>query len=411
MPRSSRRLHSATVSRLKALLSLTENFSRATLINAGATSAKWKNVVAGWTVAAGKGTSIAIGALISTTFSSTNATIKAKNPAGGVGPAFWVTDSGNYWSVIHNIVNVCQTCSACGSYNSCVYCSSYGEIAQSGCTQTGSCPASSCNGGYSSCPVEGCNGGYSSCPAQGCSNPGTCPVSGCAYYTTEARTSCNSPYFYSTTTCSQYAYYYKYGYACFAWTTTPQTGCGSYYTYYVNVCGGAYTYYISCCVSGAFTYYVTCCPGGTFLYYQTCCPGGFYNYTVSCCTGTTYTYYVYGCTGNSYGASASCGCASYYTYSCNCADNHKIDLYKKENGTETLVSSTSNSTSNIAGIQVITSGNSVTATAYSDTNFSSQVGSTLTTTNTGQKSKDHGIISKASTNSQGYTIDEFRVNE
>jgi hypothetical protein len=88
-----------------------------------------------------------------------------------------------------------------------------------------------------------------------------------------------------------------------------------------------------------------------------------------------------------------------------------MDLYKKENGSETLVSSTSNSTTNIAGIKVTTSGNTVTALAYSDVNFSSQIGSTLSTTNTGQKSKEHGIISKASSSSQGYTIDEFRVNE
>jgi hypothetical protein len=116
------------------------------------------------------------------------------------------------------------------------------------------------------------------------------------------------------------------------------------------------------------------------------------------------------CDGYSYGPSASCGCASSYTYNCNCADHHKIDLVKKENGSETVISSTSNSTTAIAGIKVTTDGNSVTAQAYSDTNYSSQVGSNLTTTNTGQKPKDHGIISRASNASQGYTIDEFKVN-
>ena len=410
MPRGPRRRHSASVSRLKALLSLVEDFSRLTLVNAGATSAKWKHIVPGWVIAAGKGTSTAIGSLISTTFASASVNITAKNPAAGVGPAFWVTDSGNYWSVTRNVVNICQSCTACGAYNSCVYCSSYGEIAQQGCTQSGTCPASVCNGGYSNCPVEGCNGGYSSCPQQGCSNPGTCPQSGCSFYTEEARTSCNSPYFYSVQTCSQYAYYYKYGYACFAWTTTPVTGCGSTYTYYATVCGAPYTYYVSCCVSGAFMYYVTCCPGGTFTYYQSCCPGGFYNYTVSCCTGSTFTYYTYGCTGNSYGAHSSCGCASYYTYNCNCADHHRIDLSKKVNNVETVISSTTNLTTEIKGIKVITSGDNVTASAYSDINFTSQVSSTLSSTNTGQKPKEHGIISKASIASQGYTIDEFRVN-
>ena len=412
MPRAPRRRHSATVSRLKALLSLTENFNKVTLTNAGSTSAKWKHVVSGWVIAAGKGTSTAIGALISTTFASTNATISAKNPAPGVGPAFWVTDSGNYWSVVHNVVNICQTCTACGSYNSCTYCSSYGEIAQAGCTQTGTCPASTCNGGYSSCPVQGCNGGYSSCPVQGCNGGySSCPVSGCLEYATSPRTSCNSPYFYTTTTCSQYAYSYKAGLQCVAYTTTPVTGCMSYYDYFVTVCISEFLYYQTCCPGGTFTYYQTCCPGGTFTYYQTCCPGGFYDYTVSCCVGTSFTYYVYGCTGNSYGANASCGCASYYTYNCNCADNHRIDLIKKENGSESIISSTSNSTSNIAGIKVVTSGDNITASAYSDTGLSSQLGSNISTTHSGQKSKDHGIISKASITSQGYTIDEFRVNE
>jgi hypothetical protein len=82
----------------------------------------------------------------------------------------------------------------------------------------------------------------------------------------------------------------------------------------------------------------------------------------------------------------------------------------KINGTESVISSTANSTTNIAGIKVTTSGNNVTAKAYSDTDFTNQVGSDLSSTNTGQKSKEHGIISRSSTNSQGYTIDEFRVN-
>jgi len=67
-------------------------------------------------------------------------------------------------------------------------------------------------------------------------------------------------------------------------------------------------------------------------------------------------------------------------------------------------------TTNIQGIKVTLSGNNITAQAYSDTNLTSQVGSTLSQTHPGQKSKEHGIISRASNASQGYTIDEFRVN-
>ena len=76
----------------------------------------------------------------------------------------------------------------------------------------------------------------------------------------------------------------------------------------------------------------------------------------------------------------------------------------------TVISSTTNSTTAITGIKVTTSGNNITAQAYSDTNFTNQVGSNLTSTNTGQKPKEHGIISRASNNNQGYTIDEVQVN-
>jgi len=181
---------------------------------------------------------------------------------------------------------------------------------------------------------------------------------------------------------------------CFSYGTC--TTCSSY-----SECSGSY------CAA-----YGSCQTCVTYGQCQTCsgyseqftCTG----YT-SCTVCGAYNQCQY-CNGYSYGPSAACGCASSYTYNCNCADQHKIELIKKENGSETVVSSTSNSSSQIAGIKVITDGNNVTAQAYSDTNYSSQIGSNLTAVNTGQKSKDHGIISRASNASQGYTIDEFRVN-
>jgi hypothetical protein len=410
MPRASRRLHIATVSRLKALLSLVENFSRLTLVNAGATSAKWKHIVPGWVVAAGKGTSTALGALISTTFASANAIIVAKNPAAGVGPAFWITDSGNYWSVAHNVVNICQSCTACGSYNSCTYCSSYGEIAQGGCTAYGNCNGSICNGGYSTCSASAC-AGFGSCPGYVCvGGYGQCLYEYCSRYQNVAVQGCAYYYTYSYTYCSSYSYTYKGGSTCSGYSTGYQTVCGYPYTYYTNLCYEYTSYYYTCCLGSLETYYYTCCTGGYYDYTYSCCPGGFYDYTYTCCTGSYFTYYTYGCTGYSNGVSSACGCASYYTYDCGCQDYHRIDLSKKVSGTETVISSTANSLSNVAGIKVVTSGDNVTASAYSDTNLTSQNGSDLSSTNTGQKPKEHGIISKASITSQGYTIDEFRVN-
>jgi len=408
MPRGPRRRHSASVSRLKALLSLVEDFSRLTLVNAGTTSAKWKQVISGWTIAAGKGTSVAIGSLISTTFSSTNAVIKAKNPASGVGPAFWVTDSGNYWAVVKNTTNICQTCSACGVYNSCSYCSSYAYGSDSSCGCASYTQTQCCNTyGY----VTVCSS-YSTT---------TC----CTAYSSYECCVVNVPFYY---TC------------CTGYTTS--SCCTEYYTYYGNFCCAAYVYNsykgggvcgqpVFCAVTLCFSYgtCTTCssyseCSGSYCAAYGSCQTCVTYGQCQTCsgyseqftCTGYTsctvcgaYNQCQY-CNGYSYGPSAACGCASSYTYNCNCADQHKIELIKKENGSETVVSSTSNSSSQIAGIKVITDGNNVTAQAYSDTNYSSQIGSNLTAVNTGQKSKDHGIISRASNASQGYTIDEFRVN-
>ncbi len=447
MPKSKRKIN-VVASRLKALLSLVENFSRATLTNAGATSAKWRHVVAGWGVSGGKGTSSSIGALISTMFASTDAVLKAKNPASGVGPAFWVTDSGNYWAVVKNTTNICQTCTACGSYNSCSYCSSttYGRDSSCGCQSytTQSCCNSYAYGSHSSC---GC-ASYTTTSC--CSGYGTCTV--CSSYGTQ---SCCTAYFYYPCCLSYYVSYFS---CCSSYYT--YTCCTNEYTYYTYACCGAYTYsaykggvictyYYLCAQTSCSAYgncsacasYTTCaestcnsygecsgcmtygtCTVCTGYSQQSCCTS--YTSCTVCASNNTCTYCNgYGtctvcglynqcsyCNGYTYGANASCGCASYYTFSCSCTDHHKLDLVKKVSGTETVVASTTDQTTDIKGIQVITNGNNITAKAYSDTSLSSQIGSDLTSTHSGQKSKEHGIISRASNASQGYTIDEFRVN-
>ena len=448
MSRKKRKIN-VVASRLKALLSLVENFSRSTLTNAGATSAKWRHVVSGWGVSGGKGTASSIGALISTMFASTDAVLKAKGTASGVGPAFWVTDSGNYWAVVKNTTNLCQTCTACGSYNSCSYCSSYayGSDSSCGCASytTTSCCNSYAYGQHSSC---GC-ASYTTTSC--CSGYGTCTV--CNSYTTES--CCTSYGYYACCSAGYSDYYYT---CCQAYSS--YTCCTNEYTYYSYSCCSSYTYnaykggticavYYLCAVTSCSAYgscaacvsYGTCVVS-TCLGYGACLECiGYGTCTVcngyaqqSCCTSYTsctvcsvnnnctycngytsctvcaaYNQCTY-CSGYSYGPNSSCGCASYYTFNCSCQDHHKIDLVKKVSGTETVVGSTTNLTTDIRGIQVTLSGNNITAKAYSDTNLTSQVGSDLTATHSGQKSKEHGIISRASNASQGYTIDEFRVN-
>lgn len=446
MSRKKRKIN-VVASRLKALLSLVENFSRSTLTNAGSTSAKWRHVVSGWGVSGGKGTSSSIGSLISTMFASTDAVLRAKGTASGVGVAFWVTDSGNYWAVTKNTTNLCQTCTYCGAYNSCSYCSSttYGADSSCGCasyTQT-TCCNSYAYGAHSSCgcasyTTTSCCNGYGTCTV--CTSYGftscctgytqtTCctsyytfyyPV--CGAYTTG--TCCASYWSYQGYCCTSYYYSaYKGIVDCAAWTACTQTFCDSYYTcvgceYYYEAMGQGCNGYTTCTECSSYGTCSTC----TGYSQQSCCTS-YISCTVcaannqctycngygSCTVCAQYNQCTY-CNGYTYGPNASCGCATYYTASCSCQDHHKIDLVKKVGGTETVVDSTVNLTTNIQGIKVTLSGNNITAQAYSDTGLTSQVGSTLSQTHSGQKSKEHGIISRASNASQGYTIDEFRVN-
>lgn len=429
MSRKKRKIN-VVASRLKALLSLVENFSRSTLTNAGATSAKWRHVVSGWGVSGGKGTASSIGALISTMFASTDAVLRVKGTTSGTGAAFWVTDAGNWWSVTKNTTNICQSCTYCGAYNSCSYCSStaYGPDSSCGCA---SYTTQSCCSQYGNVQVctaytnQSCcvayQTTYTSCCSyyvqEECCTVYSAPIMGsyCVAYSTGS--CCASYWTFTGYCCTSYVYSaYKGGVVCASGRSCTQTICDSYYScssctayqnYYYTVCEG----YGTCTNCAAYTTCSqnTCSQYGTC---QVCSSYGFQNQCVaytSCTVCAQYNQCSY-CNGYTYGPNASCGCASYFTANCACQDHHKIDLVKKVGGTETVVDSTVNLTTNIQGIKVTLSGNNITAQAYSDTNLTSQVGSTLSQTHSGQKSKEHGIISRASNASQGYTIDEFRVN-
>lgn len=113
----------------------------------------------------------------------------------------------------------------------------------------------------------------------------------------------------------------------------------------------------------------------------------------------------YPCSGNCYTSS----CSSPFFFTCNCATTHKVNLLKMIASTVSNVASTTFSSA-IASFRAILSGNNVTIKAYSDSSWTTQIGSDWNNSATSPvKTKTHGIIKAPSTYAQGSAIDEFRV--
>ena len=229
-------------------------------------------------------------------------------------------------------------------------------------TYTYSLPACSC-GTYNVTPSAGtypnCNCGVtSSTPSNGgfpncycgsttTTNPtGTYPSCICGSYS-QTTTSC---YGFSPSQCSANGGTYVGG------------SCGCQFTtvnYYCNSCGSTTT-----CLDCPTTYSCIACPTQTYCY--------------SCGTGTGYNYY--------------------------------LRLLQSSGGTVSTATGDVSIGSAAAAIKVTTSGNSITARAYSDTAMTSQLGSSLTYSPASPtKGTQHGIIKAPTDYSQGSTVDDFSV--
>lgn len=108
----------------------------------------------------------------------------------------------------------------------------------------------------------------------------------------------------------------------------------------------------------------------------------------------------------------SCVNSSCSTYSCNCqtctSTSYGMRLLKSISGTISQVVSDVSLSANAAALRVVTSGTSITATAYSDTGFSTSVGTTTVTPSpTPVTGTGAGIIKSPAGISQGSTVDNF----
>jgi hypothetical protein len=108
----------------------------------------------------------------------------------------------------------------------------------------------------------------------------------------------------------------------------------------------------------------------------------------------------------------SCVNSSCSTYSCNCqtctSTSYAMRLLRSVSGTISQVVSDVALSANAAALRVVASGTSITATAYSDTGFSTAVGTTTVTPSpTPVTGTGVGIIKSPAGISQGSTVDNF----
>jgi hypothetical protein len=172
-----------------------------------------------------------------------------------------------------------------------------------------------------------------------------------------------------------------------------------------------------------YTYYYTgTCTGGCESFY-TYCTG--YNTNGQFCTGYATecaSYRTYSCTlsGTDYYAYVApypylVSNGTSYTYTCNCSTCYPQYLRLIRSVSSVISEITSwlvSSTVTALSFRVKTLSNAITASVYSDTNLTNQIGSDIMYTASGASvNGKYGLTIKPSTSSQGYTVSSIEINQ
>lgn len=297
----------------------------------------------------------------------------------GVGASLWVTDAGNWWAV--GVFQQSEDCACTPYYNTYNYTYSYEEISG---YNTPTCTTYN-NGicGYQNICISYsyfCTGGYNTCASY---NAQTCSQYTC--------------YGYNTSNCCGYS---CYGYN--AYNSRNKTG------------GNCQGYYCSC-------YNGSNCQGNYCSQYA---PGNCASYSCSgwgtqCVASYNEAYYV-GCNNCiAYNTSNPNYVTKYangsYTegpfYNCSTCYPRYIRVFQSVGNTISTIFTHLIGQVTIASLRVQTSGNQITAKAYSDTNLVTQVGDTLVYTATGAVLEQRfGITVVPSSYAQGYSIGEVAID-
>jgi len=338
---------------------ITDNFNRTTVGNLGTSTSGnvWQALRGVWFANGTSAQSNAVAsdyAIASIGFAS-NATMKA-DTTGGVGVAFWTSDSANWWGAYPFYSSVTNTTSVCNA--------GYGTFSNT----------SSCCSAFTTNPGGNvCDSGY-----------GTFNNTSvfCGSYTTNPGTSvCDAGYATGLPNTS----------SCCA-TATPSTS---------RVCSTGYL-----CTSDNFCYSIPGCGGSivgssTLVTTYSC-------FTAYTTTPTTYTGY----TATTY-YPPTYNCYTSYTSSSVTTYTSSIRIISSVSGavvTDSTTSLTSNTTAytNVASMEVNTNSNTITAKGYSSAGQVSQLGSTVTRTPTSpNRGTSVGIIKAPTDANQGSTLDNY----
>ena len=189
--------NASIVSRLKALLSVVEDFVRSDAASLGKTGsgATWENIRGSWAIATNKASTSTAGSSypISTlTFTQEDVTISVGGVGPGMGTAFWVTDSNNWWGAYIDGVQTCQTCTTPGNPSTYAYnyvsggnCATYSTV-PGNCATYSTVPGNCAT--YSTVPGNCAT--YSTVPGN-CATYSTVPGN-CSTYSTSCSYPCNA---------------------------------------------------------------------------------------------------------------------------------------------------------------------------------------------------------------------------
>ena len=215
------------VSRLKALISVIEDFVRADSATLGKTGsgATWTDIRGAWAIASNKASTSTAGSsypISVLTFTNEDVTLSVGGVGPGMGTAFWVTDSNNWWGAYIDGVQSCQTCTTPG--NPATY--TYNYVSGGNCSTYSTVPGNCTT--YSTVNVNCAT--YSTVPGN-CTTYST--VTPCATYNTV--TNCTT---YSTVNvnCSTYStvpgncstYSTSCSYPCATYSTSCSYPCATY---------------------------------------------------------------------------------------------------------------------------------------------------------------------------------------
>lgn len=333
---------------------------------------KWKIWRGIWGIATNKASSSTAASsypLATLTFTRTDVAVGVSSPDAGTGMSFWVSDANNWYATVYVQQQVCDTCVNCNSWNAST-CNAF-------CG--GNCNAWTCNSAT-------CSGTWN---ALGCA--GTWNTT-CNAYTLPCNV-WNNPCQAANYPCV------TWNNPCNAWrNTAPKGQCTSWGVQCNGRTTSCYQWGVQC--NGRTVVCTSSSIGNCNQPIWSNCNAWFCN--AASCSGNFNA--VFCC-----GSFNTPNCNAFFSFSCNCVTQHRLNIIRSVASSVSLVVSTLWS-STIASFKTILSGSNATIQAYSASNYTSQLGSdSVQTLSSPQKNKRFGIIKAPSDLNQGSTIDEFRV--